>query len=86
MWQGDHLLGISANAIPLARGGGPVELRLKKSGFGDALVSITPDHDQAREVNLTSLPATKSSGAASGPSTKAGSGGGKMDRILGGRD
>jgi serine/threonine-protein kinase len=100
IWQGDRMLGLSSAPLQLARGAAPVELRLKKDGFADATVSVTPDHDQGVDATLVPPPparASASSPAASsappralGPAQARPPRGGATrpidDRILGGRD
>jgi serine/threonine-protein kinase len=99
IWQGDRKLGLSSAPLQLPRGSGPIELRLKKDGFADATVSLTPDHDQGLDVVLTPPTVARASASAPAPSsapaprvaatgqTRPPGGGSKpLDRILGGRD
>jgi eukaryotic-like serine/threonine-protein kinase len=87
VWLGDRDLGSSAGPVSLPRGASRIELRLKKPGFNDETVALTPDRDQALEATLSPhrpLPI----GAAKTPvgAGKPPSGDGKLERVLGGRD
>jgi hypothetical protein len=87
VWQGERRIGTSSAPLQLPRGTERLELRLKKDGFLDATVSVTPDHDQGVDATL-SPPPPKTSATTVTPVARppVGSGTGKMDRILGGRD
>jgi len=96
VWTGDRNRGTSTGPVSLPRSSARVELRLRKPGFNDELVTLVPDHDQGLEATLTPLSAH---GAAAGPASrpaaprspaaptaKAAAGDGKLERVLGGRD
>jgi serine/threonine protein kinase len=76
VWLGDQKLGSSASPLSLVRGSERVELRLRRPGFKEETVIVTPDHDQVLDAALTPIAAR--------PAPKPTPG--KLDRILGDRE
>jgi serine/threonine-protein kinase len=77
VWMGDRKIGDSSGPLTLPRGSARVELRLKKSGFRDETLGLTPDHNQSLDATLSPL---------SSRTVKPAGSAGRMDRILGDRD
>ncbi|WP_437775163.1 protein kinase domain-containing protein [Sorangium sp. So ce1097] len=88
VWIGGRRVGSSGEPIALPRGSAPVELVLRKPGFKEARVQLSPDRDRAMDVSLSALPAPPRRAAAA-LSGSAGAAGGDaalsqshVDRIL----
>ncbi|XYH94121.1 protein kinase domain-containing protein [Sorangium sp. So ce1128] len=59
VWIGDRKVGSSSAPLALPRGSEPVELVLRKPGFKDARVKLSPDRDREMDVTLSPLPAPR---------------------------
>ncbi|WP_437630638.1 protein kinase domain-containing protein [Sorangium sp. So ce854] len=57
VWIGGRRVGSSSEPIALPHGSAPVELVLRKPGFQEARVQLSPDRDRAMNVSLSALPA-----------------------------
>jgi serine/threonine-protein kinase len=83
VWLGDQKLGSAAGPVLVARGTDRVDLRLRKAGFRDEPLTLTPDRNQTLEATLAPLaPIGGRPAATAKPAASAH----KMDRILGDRD
>jgi serine/threonine-protein kinase len=85
VWLGDRKLGSAAAPLQLPRAAEPIELRLKKPGYKDELLKLTPDHDQTAEATLSPLFASPP-GKPAVANGKPPAAPGKLDRILGDRE
>ncbi|WP_438014429.1 protein kinase [Sorangium sp. So ce315] len=88
VWIGGRRVGSSSEPIALPRGSAPIEMVLRKPGFKEARVQLSPDRDRAMDVSLSPLPAPRRRAAAA-VSGSAGAAGGDaalsqdhVDRIL----
>ncbi len=84
-WLGDRKLGTAPGPVSVPRGSSRIELRLKKPGFNDETVALTPDRDQPLEATLSPLVPRKSTPRPPAASSS-GHDDGKLERVLGGRD
>ncbi|MEO7327554.1 MAG: hypothetical protein ABI193_03175, partial [Minicystis sp.] len=82
VWLGDRKLGSSTSPLQVPRGSERVELRLKKIGFKDEPLLLTPDHDQALDATLTSTTTPLSGRRDPAPTGKPPVAPGKRDRLL----
>jgi serine/threonine-protein kinase len=86
VWLGDRRLGSSSGPVSVPRGSARVELRLKKAGYGDETVPLTPDRDQGLEATLSPLAGPAPAKPPGGAGRKPGNPDGRLERVLGGRD
>jgi serine/threonine-protein kinase len=84
VWFGDQRVGTSSEPIFVPRGSGRVELQLKKRGFKDKGIELTPDRNQSLDATLSPLPAASRPDGR--PVGKPAASPGRMERLLGDRD
>jgi serine/threonine-protein kinase len=84
VWLDDRKIGTSSAPLSIPRGSGRVALRLKKPGFKDEGIELTPDHNQSLQAFLSPLPT--STGREGRPAGAPGAAQKRMDRLLGDRD
>ena len=93
VWLGEQKLGSSRKPVEVPSGSEPIELVLKKSGYADKPLKLTPDreqrHDNIRLVARVAAPAPRSKPRpkpATQPTSQPTSQPGGLDGILGARD
>ncbi|MGK3992063.1 protein kinase domain-containing protein [Sorangium sp. So ce1024] len=59
VWIGGRRVGSASEPIALPRGSAPIELVLRKPGFEEARVQLSPDRDRTLDVSLSALPAPR---------------------------
>jgi hypothetical protein len=70
VFQGDERLGATPGEFTLPRGTAAVELTLKKKGYADKKLTVTPDRDREFDVELTRRGSSSSSHAAPKPAAR----------------
>ncbi len=86
VWLGDRRLGSSSGPLSLPRGSARIELRLKKAGFHEETVPLTPDRDQGVEATLSPAAGPRPARPPGTTGGKPAAADGKLERVLGGRD